>query len=322
MESIKDRLLSLRKEKNINQDVIADMLHVSRSTVSNYENGLPVPIDTLITLAKYYDVSIEYLLCLTPERRPAAGALSEMFDQYAKVSQNADFTATDVAKVLESLTKYYRQGAPAGNLPPAAFRSFLSGFTSAVDAATMRDYATTLDAVNATVIAALDLSKMLEALYNEQKEEATLLTTHSAKRKRTPKHVEGRAAAGRPITAAPEHDRTVLVSDKFEDDRYFIVQAVGDSMIDAGINDGDYCVFDRDAYRDEGDIMLVQIDGCTDQPDDSIKRVYIHEGEDPDGNDTQVELRSDNPKYDPMFFPARDVRLSGVLVGITSKDDL
>ncbi|MGN1005180.1 MAG: LexA family protein, partial [Aristaeellaceae bacterium] len=56
------------------------------------------------------------------------------------------------------------------------------------------------------------------------------------------------------------------------------------------------------------DWILVQIDGATDQPDDTIKRVY-RKGH-------QVELRSDNPEFDPMIYPADDVQVAGVLIDV------
>lgn len=130
------------------------------------------------------------------------------------------------------------------------------------------------------------------------------------------KRIDGNAAAGPPITAAPETDRAARVPDKYLNPRYFLVRARGDSMVGANIDDGDLCVFDRDAYRDDGAIMLVQVDGLTDQPDVTIKRVFSHPGTDPDGEDAEIELRSANPAYRPMFYPAHEASISGVLVDI------
>lgn len=131
-------------------------------------------------------------------------------------------------------------------------------------------------------------------------------------KKRSPKRVEGKAAAGLPITAVPEGDLMVSVPAKYLSDSYFIVQAQGDSMIDAGIDDGDFCIFKIDGYYDDGQIMLVQVDGSTDEPDVTIKRVFRHDGE--------VELRSENSAYPPMFYPASDTQFVGVLVDIVSID--
>lgn len=136
--------------------------------------------------------------------------------------------------------------------------------------------------------------------------------SHKKRRVKGLKHVEGNAAAGKPITAVKDNERFVSVPTKYLSDRFFIVCAQGDSMIDVGINDGDFCIFQKDAYLDEGKIVLAQIDGMSDEPDVTIKRVFFH--------DEQIELRSENEAYAPMFFPASDVNLVGVLVEIVTPE--
>ncbi len=56
------RLKSLREEKGLSQQQIAKILNVSQRTYSYYENGRTIPPRLLIKLAKYYDVSIDYML--------------------------------------------------------------------------------------------------------------------------------------------------------------------------------------------------------------------------------------------------------------------
>jgi repressor LexA len=124
--------------------------------------------------------------------------------------------------------------------------------------------------------------------------------------------VEGRAAAGPPITAVPEDERRILVPVKYTGEQFFIVQAEGDSMTGV-IGDGDYGVFNKRGSFDNGRIALVQVDGPTDQPDATIKRVYRRPG-------GKVELRSENPKYPPMFYPAEEVVLMGELVAVLPRD--
>ena len=122
------------------------------------------------------------------------------------------------------------------------------------------------------------------------------------------KGVEGRAAAGPPITAVPEGARRIQVPVKNTGEQYFIVQADGDSMTGV-VNNGDYCVFNKRGSFDNGRIALVQVDGPTDQPDATVKRVYRRPG-------GKVELRSENPKYPPMLYPAEEVVLMGELVAV------
>lgn len=56
-------LLYLRKENKKNQQDIADMLNVARSTYNAYELGKNEPnIETLVKLADYYNVSLDFLI--------------------------------------------------------------------------------------------------------------------------------------------------------------------------------------------------------------------------------------------------------------------
>lgn len=57
------RIKELREKNDITQKSLADHLHVEQFTYCRYENGTrDVPIKVLISLADYYDVSVDYLL--------------------------------------------------------------------------------------------------------------------------------------------------------------------------------------------------------------------------------------------------------------------
>lgn len=57
------RLRELREEKDLSQKVVAEYLCVKQNTYSQYETGQrQIPIDALIKLAKYYNVSTDYIL--------------------------------------------------------------------------------------------------------------------------------------------------------------------------------------------------------------------------------------------------------------------
>ena len=59
------RIKDLRKNKSLSQKNLADTLNVSQSTYSRYESGqLDVPSDVLISLSRFYDVSVDYILGL------------------------------------------------------------------------------------------------------------------------------------------------------------------------------------------------------------------------------------------------------------------
>ena len=57
------RLRDLREDKDLNQIELADLIGCSQATYSRYESGaLGVPSDVLIKLAKFYNVSVDYIL--------------------------------------------------------------------------------------------------------------------------------------------------------------------------------------------------------------------------------------------------------------------
>lgn len=60
------RLRELREDRDLKQQTVAAVLHVSQATYSRYESGsLDIPSATLIVLARFYRTSTDYLLGLT-----------------------------------------------------------------------------------------------------------------------------------------------------------------------------------------------------------------------------------------------------------------
>ena len=65
------RIRDLREDSDLLQKDLAAMLGVAQTTYSNYEIGeREVPITVLIKLSDYYNTSVDYLLGLTPTRKP------------------------------------------------------------------------------------------------------------------------------------------------------------------------------------------------------------------------------------------------------------
>ena len=62
MSKFANRLISLRKERNLTQEDIAKIIYKKRSTVSGYETeGKQPDLDTVCLLAKHFGVSTDYL---------------------------------------------------------------------------------------------------------------------------------------------------------------------------------------------------------------------------------------------------------------------
>ena len=65
------RLRDLREDRDLNQQAVAAVLHVSQATYSRYESGaLDIPSAALIALAQFYGTSTDYLLGLTSNPMP------------------------------------------------------------------------------------------------------------------------------------------------------------------------------------------------------------------------------------------------------------
>lgn len=62
-DKFKDRLKELRQDKHIGQKALAKILNISHGAISFWENGQREPtMSSLIVLADYFDVSIDYLV--------------------------------------------------------------------------------------------------------------------------------------------------------------------------------------------------------------------------------------------------------------------
>lgn len=113
----------------------------------------------------------------------------------------------------------------------------------------------------------------------------------------------GRVAAGRPIFAAENiEDTLTLPSDLFPDGDLFMLQIKGDSMIEAGILDGDLVIVQRQDTADNGDMVVAMLDD-----EATVKRFYRHDG--------QIELRPANANMEPIFVAEAVIlgRVRGVL---------
>ena len=57
-----ERIRALREDNDFNQTQIAELLNVGQKTYSDYELGkIRIPIDSIIVLAKHYNVSLDYI---------------------------------------------------------------------------------------------------------------------------------------------------------------------------------------------------------------------------------------------------------------------
>ena len=113
----------------------------------------------------------------------------------------------------------------------------------------------------------------------------------------------GRIAAGQPIEAIEGRDELNLADFLMSSDR-FALQVTGNSMIDAGILDGDTVIIRQQQTATNGDIVVALIDGI----EATLKRLKKL----PDG---MILLMPENKFMEPKVYPAQRVQIQGVVVG-------
>ena len=66
-----ERIRALREDRDLTQTQIANLLHVGQKTYSDYELGRTrIPLDIVILLANYYNVSMDYICGVSRKRHP------------------------------------------------------------------------------------------------------------------------------------------------------------------------------------------------------------------------------------------------------------
>ncbi|MEX0989550.1 MAG: transcriptional repressor LexA [Actinomycetota bacterium] len=119
----------------------------------------------------------------------------------------------------------------------------------------------------------------------------------------------GRIAAGAPVLAEEHVDEYLTVPrDWVDDSEHFALKVTGDSMIDAGIHDGDTVIVRGQASADEGDIVAVLLPGPA-EDEATVKRFHR------DGD--RVMLVPENPRLEP--FEMTDGSILGTVVAVLRK---
>jgi repressor LexA len=113
----------------------------------------------------------------------------------------------------------------------------------------------------------------------------------------------GRIAAGHPIEAIAGQDE-INLAEFFLGEERFVLQVRGDSMVEAGILDGDMVVVERCTQPAEGDIVVALIDG----EEATLKRLRRN-------GDGSITLLPANSAMQPMRYSAERVAIQGRLVG-------
>jgi repressor LexA len=117
--------------------------------------------------------------------------------------------------------------------------------------------------------------------------------------------VMGRIAAGTPIEAIQNHSHSIVVPpDMLSPGEHFALEVRGDSMIEAGIFEGDTVLIRKTDSADTGDIVVALVD----EEEATLKRLRR--------KGASIALEAANPAYETRIFGPDRVRIQGKLVGL------
>jgi repressor LexA len=118
--------------------------------------------------------------------------------------------------------------------------------------------------------------------------------------------VLGRVPAGKPFVSEENIEAIIAVPEDMASEKTFALQVNGDSMIGAGIMDGDRVIVKQQATAENGDIVCAVIEG-----EATLKRFFKKNG--------TITLKAENEKYAPITVSAGEFRIAGRVVGLLRK---
>ena len=118
--------------------------------------------------------------------------------------------------------------------------------------------------------------------------------------------VLGRVPAGKPFLSEENSEGVLTIPTDMGAGKLFALQVKGDSMIEAGILDGDRVIVKQQGTAENGEIVCAIIDG-----EATLKRFYHEDG--------VITLKAENEKYAPITVSAGEFRIAGRVVGLLRK---
>jgi len=130
----------------------------------------------------------------------------------------------------------------------------------------------------------------------------TLTDAHRLSFKQLP--IIGKIAAGMPIEPL-ETDEVLDLGDLLLGPNRYVLQVIGDSMSGDNICDGDYIICERRETASDGAIVVAQVN----DKETTLKRIKRNQ-------DKTITLLSSNPDTTPLVYPANQVKIQGVYLGL------
>ena len=116
----------------------------------------------------------------------------------------------------------------------------------------------------------------------------------------------GKVPAGKPLLSEENIEGLLSIPDDMGSGKLFALQVRGDSMIGAGILDGDKVIVKQQGTAENGEIVCAVING-----EATLKRFFKKDG--------VVTLKAENEKYAPIAVSEGEFRIAGRVVGLLRK---
>ena len=116
----------------------------------------------------------------------------------------------------------------------------------------------------------------------------------------------GKVPAGKPLFSEENIEGLLSVPDDMGSGKLFALQVKGDSMIGAGILDGDKVILKQQGTAENGEIVCAVING-----EATLKRFFKKDG--------VITLKAENEKYPPIMVSEGEFRIAGRVVGLLRK---
>lgn len=162
---------------------------------------------------------------------------------------------------------------------------------------------------------ALEVLRMPERATAKAKGSARLVSTATPKPAPQPANdtievpLHGRIAAGAPIEALEGQSSLSVPAALLGSGEHYALEVSGDSMVEAGILDGDYALIRRTETARDGEIVVALI-----EDHEATLKYFRREG-------AMVRLDPANRSYDPQRYAPNQVRVQGRLAGLLRRYD-
>lgn len=166
MDQLPVRLTEARKAKKLTQNDVAKALHMTQSNISAYEKGIRnPPLETLVDIAEFYDVSTDFLLGVSVDNsqdKKAERPLARL-SRIPQLGSQHPVTLDAFIRLANALASYVAVGSPAGPAPVNTAGAVVHATADLLEAATADSIAEVIDAANAMAMAGLSAGDTVKA---------------------------------------------------------------------------------------------------------------------------------------------------------------